>query len=72
MECKFTHYFYKCDDDPPDWCHPEFSKPLPMSFTKKRAEVLKRDGKLKDYIWSTPKMPGWSKKKGPINFLYTL
>ena len=42
MENKFSHYFFKFDDDPPDWCHPDFRKSLPMTYTKKRAEMLKR------------------------------
>ena len=42
MENNVDNMFFKFDDDPPEWCHPDFRKPLPMRYTKKRAQLLKR------------------------------
>ena len=57
----------------PKWCHIDFKKPLPKRKTQKRLSLALKNGKKEEeLVWSIPKLPPWSAKKGPIDFIYNM
>ena len=66
---KHAQEFDDLGEKAPEWCSPLFEKDLPPKRTKKRAEMLKRAGKLEGYEWQVATLPKWLKKEGPVAFL---
>ena len=38
----YEQEFKNLGENPPQWCNPDYKPDLPLKYTKKRAEMLKR------------------------------
>lgn len=64
---------YNYGEYPPLWCKLKKRRPIPLKKTKKRVEMARRNGEdVESYKWLIPKLPTFSVKKGPLDFIEKL